>query len=42
MRASRVGASVVLHARLDEVEVARALDEEGIAVMDIPWLPKDN
>lgn len=30
MRASRVGASVVLHARFDEVEVARALDEEGI------------
>ena len=30
MRASRVGASVVLHARFDEVEVARALDEDGI------------
>ncbi|MCR9094086.1 MAG: AMP-binding protein [bacterium] len=30
IRASRVGASVVLHARFDEVEVARALDEDGI------------
>ena len=30
MRAARVGASVVLHARFDEVEVARALDEDGI------------
>lgn len=30
IRAARVGASVVLHARFDEVHVARALDEEGI------------
>lgn len=30
IRAARVGASVVLHERFDEAEVARALEEEGI------------
>ncbi len=30
LRAARVGASVVLHARFDEARVARALEEEGI------------